>query len=530
MEKRLTLAAAALALIAIGLLPVLAMVANTFYVAGEFNLTAYDALLVSGKQLTLLMGRSVLLSVSVTFVAMVAGVPLGVLLGRTDLPWRGALTMLLTLPLLIPPYVIAVAWFAVLGSSGWIGGFLSPAASEFLSSTFFGLYGCIGALSTAFMPVAMLMTIGYVGTVNPRLEQAGLLMSRWPHVLTRITLPLIAPAILFAAVLVFLLTLGEVGVPTFLRYPVYPVEILTQFAAFYDFSAATVAAIPLLAITTVILALEIRFLHPSVLELSAATFAGRTAPIALGSWRFPLFGLVLLWSLVTVALPIAVLIVQSASLNAFAGAFLRASDSILRSVVFAAIGATLLTFLGFFCGYLVQNRALPLWRSVDALALFLFTLPGTVIGIGLISLWNRPMTNAIYATPAIIILGYLAQYAVLPTRMTTAILQRIPPSLEQAARLCGASWFMTLRCIVAPLAKRGLIATWVIAYIFCLRDLGITLVVYPPGSDTLPVRILTLMANGAPSLIAALCVILIAVTLLPLFVAALWQARAGRSP
>ena len=87
---------------------------------------------------------------------------------------------------------------------------------------------------------------------------------------------------------------------------------------------------------------------------------------------------------------------------------------------------------------------------------------------------------------------------------------------------------LALRCIVAPLAKRGLIATWVIGYIFCLRDLGITLVVYPPGSDTLPVRILTLMANGAPSLIAALCVILIAVTLLPLFVAALWQARVGR--
>jgi iron(III) transport system permease protein len=91
MQKRLTLAAAALALVAIGLLPVLAMVANTFSVAGEFNLSAYEALLASGKQLTLLMGRSVLLSVSVTFAAMVVGVPLGVLLGRTDLPLRAPL-------------------------------------------------------------------------------------------------------------------------------------------------------------------------------------------------------------------------------------------------------------------------------------------------------------------------------------------------------------------------------------------------------------------------------------------------------
>jgi iron(III) transport system permease protein len=115
-----------------------------------------------------------------------------------------------------------------------------------LSSNLFGLYGCIGTFSTVFMPVAMLLTIAYLNTVNPRLEHAGLLVSHWPNVLWRITLPLITPAVLFATIVIFLLVLGEVSVPTFLRYPVYPLEILTQFAAFYDFSAATVAAIPLL--------------------------------------------------------------------------------------------------------------------------------------------------------------------------------------------------------------------------------------------------------------------------------------------
>jgi len=229
-----------------------------------------------------------------------------------------------------------------------------------------------------------------------------------------------------------------------------------------------------------------------------------------------------------VVLPLAVLFTQSSSLSAFVEAFSRASDSIVRSIAFAVIGATLLTLLGFFCGYLIHNRTLPLWRSVDVLGLFLFTLPGTIIGIGLISLWNTPMTNVIYSTPAIIILGYIAQYAVLPMRMTSAILERIPPSLEQAAQLCGASWFMTLRQIVAPLAKRGLITVWAVGYVFCLRDLGVSMVVYPPGSDTLPVRILTLMANGAPSLIAALCVILIVVTLLPLGVVSLWPRHGVR--
>jgi iron(III) transport system permease protein len=509
-------------------LPILAMAASTFFADGGFSLKAYQVSFASGRQPMRLMGQSVVLSLSVTFFATVVGVPLGVLLGKSDLPLRRSFVVLFTLPLLIPPYVIAVAWSSALGKGGWIGTALAPAASEFITSALFGLYGCIGVLFTAFMPIVMLLTIAYLGAVNPRLESAARLVGRWPAVLWRITLPLIAPAILFAAVLVLLLTLGEVGVPTFLRYQVYPVETLTQFAAFYDFSAATAAAIPMLTVTLAILALEYRLLHNRVLELRAAAFGGGRTQIELGRWRLPLFGIVLSLALVTVVLPLAVLFTQSSSPSAFAEAFSRASDSVVRSLAFAAIGATLLTLLGFFCGYLIHNRTLPLWRSVGALALFLFTLPETIIGIGFFSLWNTPTTNAIYSTPEIIILGYLAQYAVLPMRMTSAVLERIPRSLEQAAQLCGASWFMTLRQIVAPLAKRGLIIVWAVGYVFCMRDLGVSMVVYPPGSDTLPVRILTLMANGAPSLIAALCVILIVVTLLPLGVVGFWSRHAVR--
>ncbi|MGO4684541.1 ABC transporter permease [Hyphomicrobium sp. 2TAF46] len=527
MDKRITLATAAALLAVIGLLPLLTMLINSVVVDGAFSLKAYQALWSSGGDQLSLMRHSLLLSLAVTVLATIAGVPLGVLLGKTDLPYRGPLTVVLTLPLLIPPYVLAVAWFAVLGSAGWISSW-APEASRSLSAALFGPLGCMSVLFTTFVPIVILLTIAYLGAVNPRLEDAGRLVSPWPAVLRRITLPLIAPAILFAAVLVFLLTLGELGVPTYLRFPVYAVETMTQFAAFYDFSAATAAAMPLLVVTLGVLAIEYRLLHGQGSELRTVTFEGARNEIRLGRWRTPLLALVLAWSAVTVVLPLAVLIAQSWSLDAYAEAFARAGASILRSLVFAAVGATLLTFLGFFLGYLIHHRALPIWRNVDALTLFLFTLPGTVVGIGLISLWNRPMTNIIYATPAIVIFGYLAQYAVLPTRMTSAILDRIPRSLEAAAQMSGAGWFMTLREIIVPLARRGLIATWIIAYGFCLRDLGVSMVVYPPGSDTLPVRILTLMANGTPSMIAALCVILIGITLLPLGAAALLAGHGRR--
>ena len=113
MEKRLTLATAAALLAVIGLLPVLAMVASSFHISGSFSLKAYQALLASSQQYALLLGRSVLLSFLTSALATVVGVPLGVLVGKSDLPWRGAFAVLFTVPLLIPPYLIAVAWGAI---------------------------------------------------------------------------------------------------------------------------------------------------------------------------------------------------------------------------------------------------------------------------------------------------------------------------------------------------------------------------------------------------------------------------------
>ena len=502
---------------------------HTVHVDGDFSIKAYRALLQSSDELVSPMARSLLLSFLTTGFATLVGVPLGVLLGKSDLPLRGVLTAFFTVPLLIPPYVFAVAWFGVLGRTGWIAGILPPAASQAISTAFFGLAGCTFVLAIAFMPIVMLLTITYLRALNPRLEEAAQLVSGWPAILWRITLPLIGPAILFATMIAFLLTLGEVGVPTFLRYRVYPLEILTQFAAFYDFGAATISAMPLLLVAMAVLILQHR-VHGKLLEFGKSAPAPRNAQIGLGRWRLPLFGLVLCWLLITVGLPLAVLVVQSSSSAAYFEAFSRAGGSIARSLAFASVGASLLAVLGFFCGYLMDRRTLAIWRSIDGLTLLLFTLPGTIIGIGLIGLWNNSLTNVIYATPAILMLGYLAQYIVLPARMISASLATIPRTLEQAARLTGAGWFMTLRHIVAPLAWRGIVAAWLIGYVFCLRDLGISMIVYPPGSDTLPVRIFTLMANGAPDLIAALCIILVAVTLLPLAIAGLWlRQRAGHS-
>ena len=512
--QRITLTATVVLLLVIGVAPLLAMITASVMIDGKPSLMHYQALVFSRRAWALL-GHSVTLSSLTALCGTVLGVPLGILLGKTDLPLRSLFVVLFTLPLLLPPYLVAVAWSAALGREGWLSDLVGDSLATMSSDWLFGLPGCVLVLSTVFMPVAMLLTIAYLKTVDPRLEEAGRLVARWPRVLSGITLPLIRPGLAWAALLIFVLAVGDFSVPMYLRYDVFPVEILTQFSAFYDFGAATAAAVPLALLTVGLLVVEGRFLSPPRLSVRGFLGEAEGSVVRLGAAHIGwLFGVGLL-CVVLVIVPLGGLVLQ-ASVADYVDALSRAGDSLFHSLLYAAIGATLLTLLGFFCGYLIHTHALRAWRWVDFLTLLLLVLPAPVIGMGLISLWNRPATDWIYGTPAMILLGYLAQYLALTSRTTAAAIAQIPASMDEAALVTGAGWFRRLSTITAPLARPGLLAAWLVAYIFCLRDTGIAMLVYPPGHDTLPVRIFTLMANSPEGLVAALCALMMTATFLPL--------------
>jgi iron(III) transport system permease protein len=513
LQRRLTLLAVVAILVIIGLLPVGMMLGKSFVVDDKLTFANYEALFVNTREYWAPLGHSLALASMTAGVAMVMGVSLGLLFGKTNLPFRRALAVVFSIPLLLPPYVLAVSWFNLLARDGLLARVLPVGILESLSTALFGLPGCVWVLVSAFMPVVMILTIAYVHAVGPRLEEAGRLQTSWPGVVCHITLPIIMPGILFGGMLVFLLTLGEVGVPMFLRFPVFPVATLTQFSAFYNFGTAAAAATPLLGITVGMLVLERLWLRENSVRLRPLASGRQMLLVPLGRWRIPTFFASCILTVTFVALPLLALIVASLSPVAYPEAWSRAADSAGRSLIFALSGASLLTILGFLCGYLVHHRALRVWRAVDTLTLLMFTLPGTVIGVGLIAFWNRPVIGIVYSSAAIVILAYLAQYTALTSRITVATLANVPQSLEEAAQMTGAPWLARILRVVVPAALPGIIAAWLIGFIFCLRDLGASMLVYPAGQDTLPVRIYTLMANGAPNMIAALCVILISITL-----------------
>ena len=515
MQKRTVLTLMAGLIVIIGLLPVISMLLKSIIIDGHLSLNAYYGLLNSKRQWTLLK-HSLTLASLVTILTTVIGVPTGILLGKTNLFLRKLFLLILTVPLLLPPYIIAVSYSDLLGQEGLLTPLLGSTLMHHINRWLFGLPGCTIVLFSAFLPIPVIFTIAFLRTVNPHMEEAARLSASWGKVLKGITLPMILPGIIFSALLVFLLTFGEFGVPNFLRYGVFPVESFTQFSAFYDFQAATATSMPMAIITFFALLIEACFLREKTYQIQTVQDNIQTPVICLQRSHIPLTIATATMVLCITIVPIFTLVIKSANPAAYAWAINRAGNSLIRSITYATTGATLLTFSGFLTGYLIQTRSLKIWRAVDSLTIFLFALPGTVIGIGLISLWNTPWTNFIYASPLIILLGYLAKYTAITSRISINQLAKIPPSMEEAAQITGASWSRRMIFIVLPLSRHGLITAWLAGYVFSLRDTAITMMVYPAGHDTLPVRIFTLMANGSSEMIASLCIILIIATLLPL--------------
>lgn len=148
--------------------------------------------------------------------------------------------------------------------------------------------------------------------------------------------------------------------------------------------------------------------------------------------------------------------------------------------------------------------------------------------VGLISVWNRPATNVVYSTMVILVLGLVARYAVLGVRTLGAVLSRSSAHYEEAAACAGSGYLRRLSRIIVPMHARGIVGAWLVALVFCLRDLDTVVVFYPPGLEPLVVRIFTLEANGPEEVVAALSIFHALLTALVLLAGGLlfrWRPR-----
>jgi len=493
-QEPLALGAVGSMLIVAALLPFVFLVVNLVRAPAE--LSAGLALLGSREPWFVFL-RSVGSALVVALASMLVGMPLGLLLGCTDVRGRKAALILHVFPVFLPPFLLALGWFHLFGRSGLWGG------SERTSGALFSLGGSVAVEALAFAPVVTSLVALALQGIDPSLVEAARVAARPGRVATRILLPLAWPAAALGGLVVFALSLSELGVPMFLRVRSYSAAVFARLGAVqYAPGEALVLTLPMLLISIALLVLERRLVGPRSFSVLGLRSTGKTV-LPLGSWR-----------------PIGTLVAWAgalATLFPFVGLAWRAStgtaavqdwigSGVQNSIVPAAIAATLLSGMA-----VVLGRAIALRRAgakaLDALTVLAFVTPAAVLGVGLIGVWNRSGTQPIYGTLAIIVIGFVARYAVLPTRTFALAVARASPHFEESAAVEGAWFLRRLVRIVVPLHAGAIVAAWLLAFVFCLRDLETTILFYPAGSAPLTVRIITLEANGPEPVVAALALV-----------------------
>jgi len=487
------------------LLPAVYMLVESFVARdGTLTLVNYTRLLSEARQRELLL-NTITLGVAASAIASAIGIPLGFLLARLKLPIVALLRIGLLVPLAIPPYVLALVW----------------AFATDYSAVTYSLTGAAIVLGIGFFPLSMLASEAGFRGIDASLEQAGLVIATPRRVFFSITLPLVWPFVSAAGLLVFALSVAEFGVPGLLRIRVFTTEVFTAFAALYDFGRATALAVPLLVIT-LIAAMIARWIAG---ERLLATSAGWRPAV----WcpHTVLKAAVILWVLaviaVVTAVPIAVLIANAKHVIAN---IILSWSAIRTSIVLSTLGATCIVMVGVVLGYgrgRMRSRAHIL---ADLFLIAAFAVPSTVMGVGMIGLWNRPaIPIELYASRLAILMAYMARFLPVAVLIIAASVRQTPRALEEAAEISGAPWARTFARIVIPQIRPSIVGVWIAVFIFTFGELGTTLLVTPPGESTLPVRVYTLIANSHEGEIATLALLQVVATVIPICIFVLGFGR-----
>jgi iron(III) transport system permease protein len=471
---------------------------------------AYTAIALDARQRSLL-SNTALLGTGTALLATAIGAPLGIALARITLPRKTLFRLALAAPVLLPPYIAGLAWTYFGSSRGWL---TALTGSDVLSAWTYSLPAAIVVLSIVFYPVSMLATEVAMRRIDGRLEEAALMVAPPGRVLRRITLPLAAPSVTAAALLIFVLAISEFGVPGLLQVRVYTTEVFTAFAALYDFSRAILLTVPLLLLCMIVAAAAAVVLGEHLITTR------RTAgirPAVFDQWRQSATAGAIAVIVVALVLPMTILIGEALDARSLWVVLAGSGRAIANSLLLAAIGATAVVAVAVWLGYARARTGRGIGQAADMLFIVLFAVPSTIVGIGLIGLWNRAgLLGAVYGTDAMLLLGYLARFVPIAALALAASTRYVPVSHEEASSVSGARWIRTMGRIVLPQMRLALAASWVIVFVLAFGELGVSILVAPPGETTLPIRVYTIIANTPPSHVAALALLQTGVIFVPL--------------
>lgn len=473
----------------------------------------------SGRRLVLLL-NSLGFATAVALSGIILGTLGASIMWRWDTGWRSYLRWLVVVLAPIPPYIHALAWTsAIYAINSWLKGLGLPAIP---------IQG--GAIAwwiqlMSLTPIAVGLALVGLKSVEPMLIDTARTMRSDIVGLFRVVLPLAGPALMAGGGVLFLLSLLDYSVPSLVNFNVYSLEIFAEFSASNQPVRALLLSLPLLIIAMAVVLVSLSPLRNAAQSSSWRIPTWKVAP-AWPKWLVCLQWLALAVLVSQIVVPLVSLTTEVGTWHSLVSTIGLAHKEIPFTFWIAIAVAVLCLPIAFAVARELVNS--HKWeRLLWILVIAPLAIPPALIGIGLITIWNRSLPFEVYGTSLMPVLAGLARFTPLAVIVLVAQLRNINPLLIDAANILQTSRWQTWRQIWLPMLTPGLLAAAGIVFALTTGELGATLLVAPPGHATLTIRIYNFLHYGASSVVAGLCLMMAVTILIAGVIAAL--ALAGRS-
>lgn len=496
---------------------------------GAFSLTSYAKFLHYPYYLRCLR-NSLLVSTLGTLFSLALGIPLAFFLVRYHIPGKNLLKTLGTLPLVLPTFIGAEAWLIMLGRNGLLQKLFQPLGIEIPS--IYGWKGIVLVFALQFFPFVFLMVSSAISGIDRSLEEAATNLGAgrmW--VFFTVTLPVITPAILSGALVVFYLCIENFGVPVLIGedFRVLSVQAYNEFISELGGNPSMAGALSMILL---VITLGLTIFQKFWVERKNYAMSSLN-PVEEKRLRpLPTFLMWLFCTLVVFAalFPFAVVMVSSVtktqgpvmyfgqfSLANFINAFTIAPRPIFNSFFLATTATVLGIVFGVTVSYLLVRKRGPLSYLLDVLVMLPLAIAGTVQGIALAATYNKGII-ILTGTWMILALAYFIRKTPYSIKTTSSLLQQIHPSIEEASINLGVPPVRSFIRVVLPIMLPGIVAGAIIMWVVSLAELSCTIVLYYGPWATMTVEIFQRIGSGDFGPASAYATILIISVLVPLFV------------
>jgi iron(III) transport system permease protein len=494
------LAAAAIFLLA-SIYPYIELILTSFTdAAGRISAANWTGILAADYLLITPLSHSLAVSVGAALTATALGTALAWLAVRTDLPGGGLILAFVAIPHIIPGFQLASAWVMIFTRAGlWqsLLSFGSPLPA----------YGGIAiwlVLTLHLYVFSFISSSAALFMLDPALEEAARIGGLRPaRVLARVTVPLMMPAILSGLLLCFAYAMEEFGAPSLLGVPTGFSTLTTTIYELattppLSFGGASVLSIVLGVVAVLVLVGNLRLTARARIAMISGKASRRTR-IQLGRWRWPIAAPVWLFLIVTALGPLAALALVS-FLDTWGHGYgpgnwtlarhmeIIANPELARALVntlmVTAVAAVLATIVGIVAAYGNLRLGAAWARVVDRLSFITFATPGLVIGLALLLSFGGGMIN-LYGTYAILAVAYMVRFSGIAVRTVSTSMAQIAPELEDAGRIGGLPAARVIARITLPLARQGIFAGFLLAFINGVKEISATSLIVSQGHETL---------------------------------------------